>query len=205
MATILPTIVEQPVALAYDARETHETADKVSDTILDDECYDCLDCDYENFDQWTEHHTPALSHSPAATPTEQPSTPLLAPTQTEHVSLGERLLSACTHGLHALGTSALQALLPSDEPYLRLSPRLSPGLSPRLSPLDEAISHSPVILLEPARPGAQVRFIVSPPASKSLSIPSMTLSGMSGFFGVGDGVEDSDEGLEMFEDLEQRA
>ncbi|BEJ15542.1 hypothetical protein CspHIS471_0501470 [Cutaneotrichosporon sp. HIS471] len=188
------------------AEVTVEVAADLS--ILDDECYDCLNCDYESFDQWSEHlsvpGTPMLSHSPAATPAEQPSTPLFAPTnpslKSEHLSLGERLISACSYGLQALGTTALHAILPSDEDehHLRLSPRLSP--TDKIKSDEHDSSPSPVILLEPARPGAHVRFLVRPPrANKTLPLSSIAAFGSS-MFSVEEEEESSDEEFEMFEE-----
>ncbi|KLT46351.1 hypothetical protein CC85DRAFT_289699 [Cutaneotrichosporon oleaginosum] len=181
-----------------------ETVEFAADAhICDDECYDCLDCDYEHFDQWSEHPgTPALSHSPAATPAEQPSTPFFMPAaeplHSEHLSLGERLLSWGTHGLQALGSSALHALLPSDEDEdvgLRLSPRLS--AADKIKSAGPAFSPAPAILLEPARPGAHVRFLVRQPrVSKMIPTPSIAAFGSSIF--IDD--EESDEELEMFEE-----
>ncbi|BEI92425.1 uncharacterized protein CcaverHIS019_0500530 [Cutaneotrichosporon cavernicola] len=178
-------------------------------TILDDECYDCLNCDYESFDQWSERlsvpGTPMLSHSPAATPAEQPSTPLFAPTnpslKSEHLSLGERLISACSYGLQALGTTALHAILPSDEDdhHLVLSPRLSPTDKTKSDAHNSSPSPSPVILLEPARPGAHVRFLVRPPRpNKTLPLSSIAAFGSS-MFSVEE-EESSDEEFEMFEE-----
>jgi hypothetical protein len=181
--------------------EVTETA--IESHMCDDECYDCLDCDYEHFDQWNVG-TPALSHSPAQTPAEQPSTPLFAPStaplKSEHLSLGERLLSACTHGLHALGSSALHAILPieeEEEHNLRLSPRLS--AADQIKSAAPAFSPAPDILLEPARPGPHVRVLVRQPRAKTLPIPSMAAFGSS-LFATEEEDDSSDEEFEIFEE-----
>lgn len=179
--------------------------------MCDDECYDSLDCDYEHFDQYSDHFvsalsTPALSASPSPAPT-VPSTPRVTPVAplsdplSSTMSLGERLLLWGT----ALGSTALQAILPAEEDDHTLH------LAPRKHTIAESIilassacgcAPTPAVLLEPARPSAHVRFLVKPQAQqKSLVVPSIVAFGSSIFNTPADQyIESSEEEYEVCEE-----
>lgn len=212
------TIVVEEVSLTL-ATEVAQPL-QLDQHMCDDECYDCLDCDYEHFDQYSDHFvsapgTPALSASPSATPAD-PSTPVMTPETSplamtfgkgNSLSLGERLLSWGTHGLQVLGSSALHAILPGDDEIdhtLHLAPRKQ-TISDAIASAAPAcgLAPTPAILLEPARPGAHVRFLVAPRHTKVLPTPSIAAFGSS-IFGTSAGYDsESDEEYEMCdEDIE---